>query len=397
MTSHHQFSRGAMVLAIVGSLCTIGACPGAQRRTTRFDGARRPTTGSGTQAGTQAGTDAAAELQAAEPTGATLLVRTEDRLIEFLVDREAVTLRATAAFPTVDGEVIAGPVVVMVPGAGDVSRRGLRQGDGVSTYPSSVAVTVAWQEAFAVSGALSLAYDKRTCGPNDDDDCLKNFQRDLDDSGPAAMAKDVDAACALARTLPGFDGRLVLMAHGQGTQVALASSCARDADAIVLLSPIPRTIDGVLVDALISRQTQKAVEAKQATTPERKGLLQDEAAALRNLAATRQERFASMRAGKFAADARVDGATIGFWLGWMDVTGRTRAMMTPLKDKILVVLAKGDLQLGEGDKALVQGLPARKIMVVDADHHLLNEGALSPTVSLRVVDAVVEVLLPPAT
>ena len=165
----------------------------------------------------------------------------------------------------------------------------------------------------------------------------------------------------------------------------------------MLLSPIPRTIDGVLVDALISRQAQKAVEARQATTPERKGLLQDEAAALRNLAATRQERFASMRAGKFAADARVDGATIGFWLGWMDVTGRTKAMMTPLKDKILVVLAKGDLQLGEGDKALVQGLPARKVMVVDADHHLLNEGALSPTVSLRVVDAVVEVLLPPAT
>jgi|GEM_PF-943270 len=383
-----RFRQAVALVGVVASLSTLLACPGAQRRTTRFDG-RRP--------GKSVDVVVAPDAPAAAPAGPPLLVRTEDRLIEFATEEGPVRLHATAAFPTIDGEVIGGPVVVIVPGASDVSRRGLRRGDGVATYPATVAVTIAWQEAFGVSGALSLAYDKRTCGPNDDDECQKNPQGDLDRDGPAALAKDVDAACAMARTLPGFDGRLILMAHGQGTQVALASTCARDAAAVVLLSPIPRNVDAVIVDALLARHAQKTADAKKASTPETKTALQDEAVALRNLAATRQERFASMRSGKFASDARVDGATIGFWLGWMDLTGRTKAMMPPLKDKTLVVLARGDLQLGEGDQALVQGLPAKKTLVIDADHHLLNDGALSPSVSLQVVDAVVELLLPPAT
>jgi hypothetical protein len=380
--------RACALLGLVAALSQLLGCPGAQRRTTRFDGGRR----------SRASVDvvAAPDAPAATPAPPPLLVRTEDRLIEFSTEAGAVQLRATAAFPTIDGEVVSGPVVVIVPGASDVSRRGLRRGDGVTTYAEPVAVTIAWQEAFGVSGALSLAYDKRTCGPNDDDECQKNPQGDLDKDGPGALAKDVDAACAMARTLPGFDGRLILMAHGQGTQVALSSTCASEAAAIVLLSPIPRTVDAVIVDALLGRQARKADDAKKVSTPDQKATLQDEAVALRNLAATRQERFASMRSGKFASDARVDGATIGFWLGWMDLTARTKALMTPGKDKTVVVLAQGDLQLGEGDQALVQGLPAKKVVVIDADHHLLNDGALSPSVSLQVVDAVVDLLLPPA-
>lgn len=380
--------RAMALLGLVVALSPLLGCPGAQRRTTRFDGRRSPKS---------VDVVVAPDAVAPTPAGPPLLVRTEDRLIEFATDAGPVQLRATAAFPTIDGEVISGPVVVIVPGASDVSRRGLRRGDGVASYAAPVAVTIAWQEAFGVSGALSIAYDKRTCGPNDDDECQKNPQGDLDKDGPGALAKDVDAACAMARTLPGFDGRLILMAHGQGTQVALSSTCASEAAAIVLLSPIPRNVDAVIVDALLARHAHKAADAKKASAPEQKTALQDEAVALRNLAATRQERFASMRSGKFASDARVDGATIGFWLGWMDLTGRTTALMTPVKDKTVVVLARGDLQLGDGDQALVQGLPAKKVLVLDADHHLLNDGALSPTVSLPVVDAVVELLLPPAT
>lgn len=371
---------------VAGLLATV-ACPGAQRRTTRFDH-RRPTTT--TTAPDEVAPDAA-------PAPPPLVVKTEERVVEFAIDGIPIRLNATATTPMLDGEVIKGPVFVLVPGAGDVSRKGLRRGDGVAAYASPIAVTTAWQDLLGVAGASTLAWDKRTCGPNDDSDCLKNPQDDLDKEGPVALAKDVDAACAVARTLPGFDGRLVLMAHGQAAQVALASTCAAESQAIVLLSPVPREIDAVLVDALLSRHAKKQDEAKAAKAPDDKARLTDEAVALRNLAATRQAGFASMRGGKFSREARVDGATIAFWLGWMELTGRTRALLGSVKDKTVVVLGAGDAQLGEGDRALVQGLPAKKTLVLDADHHLLNDGALQPAIGLEVIDAVVAVLVPPAT
>jgi hypothetical protein len=376
-------TRVGLLLLLSASLATL-ACPGAQRRSTRFDPHRPAHKSDG---------DVIADPERAGPP---LVVTSESRTITFTAGGADVALNATASIPTLDGEVIDGPVVVIVPGAGDVSRRGLRAGDGVSSYESAVAVTVAWQEALATAGAISLAYDKRTCGPNDDAECQRNGQQDLDERGPVALAADVDAACAVARTLPGFDGRLVLMAHGQGTQIALSSTCATDAAAIVLLSPVPREIDAVLVDAVLARHAQKAAEAKRKSGAER-AALEDEAVALRNLAATRQAGFASMRSGKFSREARVDGATIAFWLGWMELTGKTRALMTPFKEKTLLVFGNGDLQLSPGDKALVQGLPARNIVAVDADHHLLVEGVLPPAVSLSVVDALVALLQPPAS
>lgn len=362
------------------------ACPGLQRRTTRFG--TRPTT-------TTASPEVAPGVTTPAPPP--LVVRVEDRVLEFVVDDAPVVLNATVSTPTLNGEAVAGPIFVLVPGAGDVSRRGLRRGDGVNAYASPVAVTTAWQDLLGAAGASSLAWDKRTCGPNDDSDCLKNPQADLDAKGPVALARDVDVACAVARTLPGFDGRLVLMAHGQGTQVALASTCAAEAAAVVLLSPVPREIDAVLVDALLSRHAAKQAEAKAARAPEDKARLTDEAVALRNLAATRQAGFVSMRAGRFSREARVDGATIAFWIGWMDLTGRTRDLLTPLKDKAVVVLGEGDAQLGEGDRALVKGLPAKTTLVLPADHHLLVDGSLQPTMALEVVDAVVALLQPPET
>jgi hypothetical protein len=382
-------TRALPLTLLVASLLLAAACPGAQRRTTRFDphrGGKGPTTSTST-------TDGAA----APPPAPPLIVRQEDRVVEFSVKDAPVRLQATATWPTLDGEVIEGPAFLLVPGAGDVSRRGLRRGDGVNAYASPVAVTSAWQELLGASGASSLAWDKRTCGPNDDADCAKNPQTDLDERGPVALAADVDAACAVARTLPGFDGRLVLMAHGQGAQVALSSTCAREAAAIVLVNPIPREIDAVLVDALLTRHTRKQAEAKASRTPEEKARLTDEAVALRNLAATRQAGFASMRAGRFSREARVDGATIAFWLGWMELTGKTRDLMTPLKEKTLVVVGSADAQLGEGDAALVRGLPAKQTLVLDADHHLLNDGDLQPAVGLQVIDAVVAMLQPSAS
>jgi hypothetical protein len=378
----------ALPALLVASLL-LAACPGAQRRTTRFDPRRPIASGDA---------DAAADAKDASPPPAPpLIVRREERVVTLRVKDAPVELRATAMWPTLDDAVIDGPTFLLVPGAGDVSRRGLRRGDGVRTYASPVAVTSAWQELLGAAGASSLAWDKRTCGPNDDAECNRNPQGDLDERGPVALAADVDAACAVARTLPGFDGRLVLMAHGQGAQVALSSTCAQEAAAIVLINPVPREIDAVLVDAILDRHALKQTEAKAAKTPDERARLTDEAVALRNLAATRQAGFASMRAGKFSRGARVDGATIAFWLGWMELTGKTRDLLAPVKDKTLVVIGTADAQLGEADRALARGLPAKQTLLLDADHHLLNDGALQPAVGLQVIDAIVAMLQPSAS
>lgn len=374
--------------ALLALSLLAAACPGAQRRTTLF-GHRRPP-GPMTSSPTNA-------TVVSEPPDPPLVLQREELVIELDVKGAPVRLNATATWPTIADEVIGGPAFLLVPGAGDVSRRGLRRGDGVNAYASPIAVTSTWQELLGASGAASLAWDKRTCGPNDDADCAKNPQDDLDAQGPVALAADVDAACAVARTLPGFDGRIVLMAHGQGAQVALSSTCARDAAAIVLINPVPREIDAVLVDALLARHAARQEEAKAAKTPEEKARLTDEAVALRNLAATRQAGFASMRAGKFSRDARVDGATIAFWLGWMELTGKTRELIAPVQDKTVVVIGAADAQLGDGDRALTRGLPAKKTLVLDADHHLLVDGNLQPGLGLQVIDAVVALLQPSAS
>ena len=381
-------NRFVLAVAVVVGVVVVAGCPGSQRRPVRFgERADRPRQPDGSSP----------QATPTTPAAPPLLVRFEERNITFAVDGQPVDLKATAGLPTTGGEPVGGPVIVIVPGASDVSRKGLRRGDGVSIYPKPVAVTSSWQQAFGDRGALTLAWDKHTCGPNDDPDCNKNLQGDVDKDGPIALSKDVDAACAVARTLPGADGRIVLLAHGQATQVALASGCAKDATAIVLLNPVPRGIDVVLVEGLQARQAALSAEAKNAVTPEDKTRLLDQAVALRNLAATRQAGFASMTSGKFAKDARVDGATISFWLGWIELTAKTPELLAPLQDKTIVVIATGDTQLSDTDRALAKALPAKKTIVVDGDHHFVIDGVLSAGASTAVVDAVVELVVPPAS
>lgn len=306
-----------------------------------------------------------------------------DVTIEFAVDDVPVVLGARVT----GGEGQKGPGVVVVPGGGDVAKDGTRKGDGVVVYAAPVDTGVVWSESLARRGAVVLTYDKRTCGPNDTAGCHKNPQKDLDDKGPVALARDVDAACALLKSQPGFDGRLILWAHGQAAQVALSSSCADEAAAIVLLSPVPRAIDAVLVDALADRQKQASEKSKSASGDE-KGALSAESGRLRDLVGTTTAEFAAMKGGKFAKDALVRGATIAFWLGWIDLTTKTPELLERHKDKVVVVVGRGDTQLSGKDRDAAQKLPAKQVVVVDADHHLLKDGALDEGVVKAVADAI---------
>lgn len=320
---------------------------------------------------------------------------TEERSITVPVaEGVAATLGASLVRPK-EGR---GPALLIVPGGGDISRRGTRPGDGVGVYDKPVDVSVAWAEAFARRGAMVLSWDKRTCGPNDDALCTKNPQDDVDAAGPAALAKDVDAACALVRGESSFDGRIVLFAHGQAGQVALASSCARDAAALVLLAPIPRGIDEVIVAGIRDRAKDAERQAGGEKDPAAQEALREKAGQLKSLASTREAEFASMKAGRFAPTARVGGATLAFWKGWIELTARTAALVDALPGRKIVVLGGDDLQYGDKDRVRIRALaPDAFLEVKGADHHLLTGGKLSGTTVDQVGAAVDAALGPPPT
>jgi hypothetical protein len=309
----------------------------------------------------------------------------EDRSIAVPVKTASGDATATLGAVLVKPKDVKGPTILIVPGGGDVSRNGTRPGDGVSKYAKPVDVSLAWAEAFAQRGAHVLSWDKRTCGPNDDPVCAKNPQDDVDAEGPGALAKDVDAACALARAEPDFNGQLVLFAHAQAAQVALASSCAKEASALVLAAPIPRAIDQVIVAGLKDRTASTERAAKDAGDAAARQALLDQANQLKNLAGTREAEFASMKAGRFAPTARVNGATLAFWKGWIDLTARTEDMVEALSCPKVIFLGERDLQYGEKDRLKIRALsPGSFVEVKGADHHLLTNGALLPST----VDAV---------
>lgn len=302
----------------------------------------------------------------------------------------AVKLGARVVRP--DGE--GGPVVVIVPGGSDISKEGTRKGDGVTVYDAPVDVGTAWSRALGLRGATVLSYDKRTCGPNDVASCNKNPQDDVDEAGPVALAADVDAACAVARAQPGFDGRLILWAHGQAVQVALSSQCAADAAAIVALSPIPRGVDEVIVDAFLDRQKATLDKAKGLSGADKEAMI-EQANALKNVAGTKAAEFAAMKGGKFAKDSRVTGATVAFWLGWIALTQKSPALFEAQEKKLIVVVGSGDLQLSKADRELAAKLPAAKVLAVEGDHHLLQGGELDDDVVKALADALDAVMADP--
>ncbi len=320
----------------------------------------------------------------------------EDRTITVAVGDQEAHLGALLAHPdvfrTASGK---GPAVLIVPGSSDISRKGTRAGDGVTRYQEPVDVSLAWADALAARGMNVLTWDKRTCGPNDDPLCAKNPQDDIDAEGPGALEKDVDAACALVKDEPGFDGRIVLFAHAQAAQVALASTCAKEAAAIVLAAPIPRAIDDVIVEGLKARTRQAERAARSAKDPAQKATLLEEANQLKNLAGTRQAELRSIKAGRFAPTARVQGATIAFWKGWMDLTGRTAALVDAVPAPKVVVLGDKDVQYGDKDRVRIRALaPDAFIEVKGADHHLLTDGKLAASTVDLVAGALDRILQP---
>lgn len=273
------------------------------------------------------------------------------------------------------------PWVVLVPGSGAPSRKGEQNGDGIQRYSAEVEVYAQWAHVLARAGHPVFAFDKRNCHPRHRSQCHANPTHDIDQEGPSALARDLDAACDWIRAQHGADAKLILMTHGQGLGPVLRSECVKQAEAVVALAPIPRRIDRVLVHAIAHRQTSGQHEAETAQSVHQKDKLASSAAALRNQAATLQETFLSMERGDFASDARVRGATLSYWRAWIDETAQTRDQLKSLKIPKLLLLGMKDQQYGPDDQTLIRRLghlPATHVQEIPgADHHLLEGEKLS--------------------
>ena len=291
------------------------------------------------------------------------------------------------------------PAVILVPGGGRVSRLGTRAGNGSRAYPKPVNVADRFARALARRGHLVLAYDKRTCGPRESPSCRRNPTADRAQLGPVALARDVDAACALVRQEPRSNGDIVLWSHGQGVAVTLAASCAKTARAYVWIAPIPGPVDAVLVRGL-SRRAElllKWGKQKRGTAEGEAQIL--EGRKLQGQAANFRDVFRTLDAGGFPEDALVLGASPAFWQGWRALTANATSVITAAPAPRLIVLGQLDSQYAPADKNRIakmgEGENAAFLVIEGGDHHLLMNGKLQDTTVQHVIDALDELLAKP--
>jgi len=239
-------------------------------------------------------------------------------------------------------EALKKDIIIYVPGSGNQTCDGIQLGNGFSTYAAPVATGKFWQETLALAGYDVLAYDKR-----------------VGTTGPAALADDLDAACDAVRAR--FRGRreIILWSSEQGTQVILSSRCLHQAKAIVLLSPIPDSLDRVWISGL-------------------------KEAGLRDRALSLSATFESIRKGQFESDAKVMGATLTFWRNWMKTADATANLLDSLKIPALFVVGQNDVWLGSYGRGVIKRIASnkanRKMIVIESgDRALLRKDALSPS------------------
>jgi pimeloyl-ACP methyl ester carboxylesterase len=323
----------------------------------------------------------------------------EDAFIEIaLPSGLPLTVRAEWTW---DEEAGPAPVVLLPPGGGNVSRRGTRASDGARSYDKPVDVTRGVAEMLAAHGFAALAWDKRTCGPRDTPLCGRYSTSDLDEEGPRALVKDLDAACRLALDDERGDGRVILWAHGQATQVALVSECAKQAEVMVLVAPVPRRVDKVMVASLWARAQAARQAANKAGTEE----AQERALELKNRTASFDAMFKAIENDQFLGggagssspeDARVLGATLSFWKAWIALTNEVPGDAPQPIQPWIVVLGQKDTQYGPTDRKRIKALgevpKARLVEIPGVDHHLLAGGQLDQTRLMPIVDALHEAL-----
>jgi hypothetical protein len=253
-------------------------------------------------------------------------------------------------------------LVIMVPGSGNISRRGESNTDGINTFNHFIDTNYLWAQALASQGLMVLSYDKRTCNAKTNPLCQTNWHKDIDEEGIKALANDLDQVCQYASRI---GGRIVLLSSTQGAQVISLSQCLKDAKAIILMSPIIGELDKMWINGLNHAVT---------TTPHEKNQLI-------NRKESTEAFFNSLKRGDFPNSANIKGASVKFWQSWIEASPKTLPRIIDSKKPSLLLFSSKDsfspLSLITQAKNGIKNSSSRLRIVDDSDRNLANELGVS--------------------
>lgn len=219
-------------------------------------------------------------------------------------------------------------LVIMVPGSGNVSRKGEVHGDGVITYEEPLLMNHQWAEALTERGLFVLTYDKRTCTKKVNTLCRTNSQRDVDTDGIIALARDLDEVMQFVQSKLDARGnvRIVLMSTTQGAQTIALSKSLASVHGIVLLSPIVTDLESMWIKGLAHAATN---------APQQKMRLMNQKESMISF-------FKSLKAGHFPEQSVIRGASVKFWRTWIDATNQTIEALRRSERSSLLLFSEDD-------------------------------------------------------
>lgn len=273
-----------------------------------------------------------------------------------------------------DKKILPKTLVIIVPGAGNISRRGESAGDGVDSYKEPIDVSTIWAKALADKGYFVLSYDKRTCTQKVSTLCKTNSQKDIELEGIASLARDLDQVYQFIvdkLSLKNDKVRLILLTSTQGAQVISLSESAKVASGIVLLSPILGSLEDMWVGGLT-----KAHEA--ANDFNRKNRLANQAESMKGF-------FDSFKAGHFPDTATIRGASAKFWRTWMEASAKTLQRLKEYNRPTLTIFSEKDVFktpaiVSELDKAVKHSKSMRAKYIDSYDRNFVASGTVAPPV-----------------
>jgi hypothetical protein len=222
-------------------------------------------------------------------------------------------------------------LVIIVPAAGNVSRHGEISGDGIRSYPKTLDASMLWAKALSDNGIFVLSYDKRTCNKAINPICNNNDQQDIDQYGIISLAKDLDQVYEFSSSRfssLGSKVKIVLLSFTQGTQVITLADCAKKISGMVLFSPIIEDLQDMWVQGL--GHAAEKLENK----------------AMKNKLLNRKESirafFDSLSKGDFPKTANIRGASVNFWLSWIEASKNTLERLMAYKRPGLLLFSEQD-------------------------------------------------------
>src|SRR5579871_2671800 len=232
-------------------------------------------------------------------------------------------------------------LVIIVPGSGNISRLGeVAQGLHASEE---------WAKALSNQGFFVLSYDKRTCQHGQNPQCESNGQKDIDQQGIKVLAEDLDQAYQAAihkLNLSHEQVRVVLLSSTQGAQAISLSQCGKLVNGIALFSPIIGNLEAMWVKTLDRARQQKSTSGEKNHLINRKESMVDF--------------FESLKEGKFPENATFRGASIKFWMSWIEASKHTLGRLEALNKPTLLLFSSND---DVSDKNALRGQDTKYIQV----------------------------------